>query len=128
MQLLEDFCLQYLRSELSPWFYQVFLSTRLVGLWKDSQQVGVRPLGIRHPLVSTIHRLAVSANREELSAFLEPQQLAMTLGGCTKLYTGVRMLLEARPDFYAVKLDCKNAYSSCSRARAIKVMSQEPSL
>ena len=49
MQLLEDFCLQYLRSELPPWFYQVFLYTRLVGLWKDLQQVGVRPLGICFP-------------------------------------------------------------------------------
>merc|ERR1712082_227301 len=66
MQLLEEFSLQYLRSKLPPWFYQIFLSTRLVGLWKDELQVGVRPLGIRHPLVHMIHRLAVASSRQEL--------------------------------------------------------------
>ena len=121
MQHLEEFGLMYLRSDLPPWFYQVLLSTRMVGLYKDIQQEGVRPLGIRHPLVRTFHRLTISSNRQELISFLEPQQLALSLGGCNKLYFGVRLLLEARPDFVCVKLYCKNAFSACSRARAVKV-------
>ena len=35
MQQLEEFGMMYLRSDLPPWFYQVFLSTRMVGLYKD---------------------------------------------------------------------------------------------
>ena len=128
MQLLEEFCLQYLRSELPPWFYQIFLSTRLVGLWKDEREMGVRPLGIRHPLARTIHRVSVTANRQEFIRFLEPQQLAMSLGGCTKLFTGVKMLLEHRRDFVCAKLDCSNAFSSCSRARVVRVLESEPTL
>ena len=38
MHLLEDFCLQYLRSELPPWVYAVFLSSRLVGPTTDCLQ------------------------------------------------------------------------------------------
>ena len=128
MQLLEDFCLQYLQAELPPWFYRVFLTTRTVALFKDSDQDSVRPLGIRHPLVRTLHRLVVKENKEELTEFLEPQQLALSLGGCNKLFFSIRMLLEEREDFICVKLDCKNAFNCCSRARLLKVYSEEPSL
>ena len=31
------------------------------------------------------------------------------------------MLLEARQDFHAVKLDCRNAFPSCFRSKAVKV-------
>ena len=128
MQQLEDFCLRYLQSELPPWFTQVLLTTRTVALFKDEEEDAIRPLGIRHPLIRCVHRLVVSANREEVKAFLEPQQLAMSEGGCTKLYHSINTLLDLRRDFICVKLDCKNAFNSCSRARLVKVLSEEPSL
>ena len=128
MRLLEDFCLRYLRGDLVPWFYQVFNTTRTVALFKNSDHDQIRPLGVKNPLSRTIERVTVSDNKHELTSFLKPQQLAMSKGGCNKLFFGIRMLLEYRQDFVCVKLDCRNAFNCCSRARLLKVYSDEPSI
>ena len=96
MQQLEDLGMAYLGGRLPPWFYRVFLATRTVALWKDKEHESVRPLGIRHPLLRVLHRMVVAENKVELREFLEPQQLALSPGGCNKLYFSLRMLMEQR--------------------------------
>ena len=123
-----DLCMDYMGGRLPPWFYKVFLSTRTVALWKDKEQESVRPLGIRHPILRTLHRMIVTENKVELRDYLEPQRLALSPGGCNKLYFSLRMTIEQRPDFAFVKLDCTNAFNCTSRAKIVQSYSQEPSL
>ena len=129
MQMFEDVCLLYLQSRLDPWFYRVFLTTRTVALYKDETQGPVRPLGIRHPLPRALGSMIMSQSKPELEAFFLPQQLAFSKGGCFKLYVTMRMRLEEGPHTNVlVKWDKENAFNSSSRARAVKVYSQEPTL
>ena len=131
MELLEEFGMYYLRAELPPWFYKVFLSNLSIALYKDNTRGPVRPLGVKHQLVRSFHRRAVTENKSELISFLEPQQLALSPAGCTKLYMGLRMKMEARQDradWVAVKLDVKNAFNSASRACLVQRLEREPTL
>ena len=49
-------------------------------------------------------------------------------GGLTLLVVGVRALVEARPDFAAVKIDLKNAYNEVKRAAVLRALETSPSL
>ena len=130
MDLLEEFGMLYLRAELPPWFYKVFLINMSLALNKDSEG-NVRPLGVKHQLARSFHRRVVVENKAELIDYLEPQQLAMSPGRCTKLYLGLRMKMETksdRLDWVAVKLDAKNAFNSGSRACLIRRIEKIPTL
>ena len=72
--------------------------------------------------------LMVRANTGVLCNFLEPQQMALSQAGGAKLVHSVRMLLEHRRDFLAVKLDIKNAHNEVSRSSIIEALEREPSL
>lgn len=129
MEMFEDVCLLYLNSKLPPWFYQVFLTTRTVAPYKDNTHGPVWPIGVQHPLPRVLGSYVVQENKMELVSFLEPQQLALSRGGCSKLYTTLRMLVEEGPSRNVlVKYDKENAFNCCSRARAVKVYSKEPTL
>ena len=76
MSPLKSFRLRYLRGDLPPWFYTVFLALQSVALYKDSGKDAVRPIGVKHSLVRTFHREVVKQNRgviteETLSMFRE---------------------------------------------------------
>ena len=131
IELLEEFGMYYLRAELPPWFYKVFLSNLSIALYKDTTRGPVRPLGVKHQLARSIHRRVVVEKKPEISSFLEPQQLAMSPAGGNKLYLGLRMKLEARQDrqnWAAIKLDVKNAFNSASRGCLIGRLEREPTL
>ena len=81
MSALESFGLRYLRGDLPPWFYTVFLASQSVALYKDSGKEAVRPIGVKHSLVRTFHREVVKQNRGEFVSYLEPEQLALSKGG-----------------------------------------------
>ena len=66
-------------------------------------------------------------NRPVLARFFEPQ-LALSVGGATKLVNSVRMLIEANPNFVVVKGDIQNAFNSVSRSKILKVLNEEESL
>ena len=59
---------------------------------------------------------------------MEPQQLALSLAGGAKLVHSVRMLLEQRRDFCAVKLDIRNAHNEVSRSSIIEALDKNSSL
>ena len=67
-------------------------------------------------------------NSPVLSSYLEPQQLAVSVGGAAKLVNSVRMLSEANPGFVVVKCDIKNTFNCVSRARILTVLDEEDSL
>ena len=60
--------------------------------------------------------------------YLEPQQLAVSKAGGPKLVHSLRMLLELKKDFVAVKLDIRNAHNEVSRASILEALDSEPSL
>ena len=88
----------------------------------------IRPIGIRNPLAKSFHRLAMSQNKADMVAYLEPEQLVLSKGGAGKLVNIVRGMMEARRDFIAVKVDICNAFNECSRAATIENLQAEPSL
>ena len=128
MQQLEQFGLRYLSGQLPPWFYSVFLSSQAVALYKTVEQVAVRPIGVRHSLLRVLHREVVKQNRGELVAYLEPEQQAMSEGGCQKVAFMVRTLLEENEDFICLKLDVENAQNSISRAKCVEELQSVPQL
>ena len=100
--------------------------TSTIASWRE--QDSVRPLGLKHPLTKTWHRMVIGQNKGELKTYLEPQQIALSPAGAAKLVMAVRMQLEVRRDFICFKLDLKNAYNEISRASIIEVLEAEPSL
>ena len=127
MSLLEEFCMRYLQGELSSWFYAVFPTSQTVPLHKNSDKE-IRPIGVKNPLLRTVHREVITANKQELVKYLEPQQLVLSEAGAAKLVNSVRMMLEANPEFIAVKIDMKNAFNSCHRAALLLELENEPTL
>ena len=128
MHLLEDFGMRYLRGELPPWFYTVWLTVQTVPLYKTIERNTIRPIGIRNPLVKTLHREVVSSNKSDLLDYLEPVQLGMSEGGASKLVHSIRMLLEENPDFVLVKSDVKNGFNEAARSAMVSAIEAEPSL
>ena len=126
MDRLEAFSLQYLNGDFPPWFSKVWNSVTTVPLFK--QDGNIRPVGIKPSFIRTLHRRVVRDNRGVLIDYLEPQQLAVSPAGGAKLVHSVRMLLENRRDFVAVKLDIRNAHNEVSRASIIEAFENEPSL
>ena len=52
----------------------------------------------------------------------------MSRAGAQKLVFSIRGLLNARPDFICVKIDCRNAYNEQSRRACIDAFANEPTL
>ena len=128
MVILEEFGMSYLQGDLPKWFYPLWLSVQTVPIFKNSGRCAVRPLGLRTPLLKVFHKQVVSQNLPEVKAYLEPVQLGMSRGGAQKLVFSIRALLNARPDFICVKIDCRNAYNEQSRRACIDAFADEPSL
>ena len=80
MELLESFGVRYLNGELPGWFYRVFLTCQTVPLFKTKERTGIRPIGVRNPLLRVLHREVVNQNQEFID-YLEPQNLAMSKAG-----------------------------------------------
>ena len=123
---LEAFSLKYLNGEFPPWFYKVWNSVNTVPLYKPDGSL--RPVGIKPSLIRDLHKGVVRSNRGVLMEALEPQQLALSQAGGAKLVHSVRMLLEHRRDFCAVKLDIRNAHNEVSRSSIIEALDRDPSL
>ena len=128
IELLESFGLRYMGGDLLPWFYKVWLTLMTVPLFKNALKEAVRPVGVRNLLARTFHKEGVTQNKEEFVEFLEPEQLAMSVAGGGKLVFSVRMLVEDKREYVAVKIDMENAFNAVSRASIIEELEEEPSL
>ena len=90
MSLLEEFGLLYLSGSLPHWWYRVWGCVTTVPLYKTLEMDAVRPVGVRNPLIRTLHSRVIRDNRATFAAVLEPQQLALSLAGGHKLVHQVR--------------------------------------
>ena len=126
LKAMESFSLKYLNGEFPPWFSKVWNSVSTVPLYKPDGTL--RPVGIKPSLIRDLHKAVIRGNRGVLTDFLEPQQMALSQAGGAKLVHSVRMMLEHRRDFCAVKLDIKNAHNEVSRSSIIEALEREPSL
>ena len=128
MHLLEEFGLSYLQGKLPYWFYSVWLTVQTVPIFKNTQRCAVRPLGLRTPLLKVFHKQVVTQNITEVKAYLEPEQLGMSVAGAQKLVFSVRSLLNSNRQFICCKIDFRNAYNEQSRRACIDAFLEEPSL
>ena len=71
----------------------------------------VRPIGMRNPYIKSIHKEVIKQNNGELTEFLEPEQLGMSVAGDAKFVHCVRMMLEENRHFICIKLDFRNAFN-----------------
>ena len=132
-EVLPNFGLLYLHGALPPWFYKVWLTVQTVPLYKDAEQSGIRPVGMRNPLLKALHSEVLVSVAAEAKAVLEPIQLGLAKHCSEKLVFAVRSLLEVaqaegRPGWGGVKLDLKNAFNAVFQARVLAALQAEPSL
>ena len=89
---------------------------------------GIRPVGIKPSFNRDLRNGVVRGNRGILTEFFEPQQLALSQAGGANLVHSVRMMLENKTEYVAVKLDIKNAHNEVARSSIIEGLKREPSL
>ena len=85
MECLETFSLRYLNGELPPWFFKVWGSVSTFPLFKNLLRDALRPVGVKSSLIRSLHKQVVVQNRGALTEFLEPEQLALSKAGGSKL-------------------------------------------
>ena len=81
MARLEHLGMAYVGGKLPKWIYAVFQTCKAVALYKTEDLEAVRPLGLKHPLIKTFHKLVINQSRVELKDYLEPQQVALSPAG-----------------------------------------------
>ena len=128
MDLLEQFGMLYLSGQLPGWWYKIWGSVTTVPLFKTEERETVRPVGIRNPLIRTLHTRVIRENRAAFNAHLEPQQLALSEAGGHKLVHQVRMVMEEHRDWVVAKVDVRNAHNEIWRSAIISALEAEPTL
>ena len=108
-KVFKKFCLKYLGGSLQPWFYMVWNSVLTIALFKDALRDSLRPVGVEASLLRNIHGTVLSSNKQAITEYLEPQQLALSKAGGHRLVHSVRLAMEQNPHFVCVKLDIENA-------------------
>ena len=124
--MLNQFASSYANAELPAWFYMVLNTTQMLAPIKaqPADQHGapdVRPIGVGECLKRAIHGSLATANKDALRDHLWPQQVAVGIAdGISKLVFGMRLLVEAHPDWVVVKIDLKNAFNEIKRATVLE--------
>ena len=111
MKLLEMLGMAYLRAELPPWFYKVWLSLQTVALFKSAEARDVRQLGLRNSLVKVFHHEVINQSKVELRQHLEPVQLGQSQAGAAKLVFAVGGALRANKEHVCCRIDLKDAFN-----------------
>ena len=128
MALLERFGMSYVCGQLPTWWYRVWGSVTTVPLFKTIERETVRPVGVRNPIIRTLHSRVIRDNRTAFTAFLEPQQLALSEAGGHKLVHQVRMAMEENREWVVAKVDVRNAHNEIWRSAIITALEAEPTL
>ena len=125
--MVDSFAMRHIRGAFPAWYYKVCMT---VGMFKTAGQDPslLRPIGMRNPFINSIHKEVVKQNKGEITAFLEPVQLGMSVAGGAKLVHWVRMMMEENKDFICIKLDFRNAFNGVYRARVVNALEEEPTL
>ena len=128
MRLLETFVMAYVKTELPPWFYKVWLSLQAVALYKSSEREDVRPLGLRNSLVKLFHREVMSQCKAKVGEFLKPVQLGQSMAGAAKLVYAIGRPLRTNRERICCRIDLKNAFNECSKSAILETLEAEESL
>ena len=97
-------------------------------LFKNLLRDALRPVGVKSSLIRSLHKQVVVQNRGALTEFLEPEQLALSKAGGSKLVHQVRMMSEKNPSMVFVKVDMRNAHNEVSRASVLEALEREDTL
>ena len=131
---LTDFGTDFVRDKLPPWFYWVYTAADMVapvkrGAESDGEAPDVRPVSMGECLRRVFDRAALAEAMPVVTSFLQPQQLLVGVeSGDTKLINGLRMTLDAHPDWVLVSLDLFNAFNEIERAAVLEAFSKAPTL
>ena len=128
IRLLERFGLAYVKTELLPRLYKVWLSLQTVALYKSAEKSDVRPLGLRNSLVKLFHREVMLQCKVEVREFLEPVQLGQSVAGAAKLVHAIGGALRADQELICCRIDLKNAFNECSKTAILEALQAEESL
>ena len=107
-------------AEVPSYFYALLAINRLVMPVKKRPADGAipdcRPVGVPQPDRCCIERAVAKTAEEAHAAYLAPEQLGVGVkGGIALLVHGLRLLLEAHPEFVFVSLDTRNAHNEFDR-------------
>ena len=102
--MVDSFAMRHVSGSFPPWYYKVIMTAETVGMFKTAGQDPslVRPIGMRNPYTKAIHKEVVRQNKSELTAYLEPEQLGMSVAGGAKLVHCVRMMVESNRGFICI--------------------------
>ncbi|MGH3053723.1 MAG: hypothetical protein ACRDL7_01935, partial [Gaiellaceae bacterium] len=128
---------QILGIAYPAYFYVAFSSVRLVALNKKdprdlanpAEEQDYRPVGIGYTLRRVASKALIAMHAAELASACRPTQFACGRpAGGTELVFAIQALLDARPDFVAVKVDVKNAFNEITRRVILENLWSKPSL
>ena len=108
----------------------MWLPQETVALFKTKERLPTQlwPIGMRNPLVKTFNKEAIQQSKSELTDYLEPQQLGMSVAGSHQLVHAIRMTLQADPEAVCLKIDFHNAHTSVSRLAVVDSLLAAPTL
>ena len=120
-----------MNAELPPWFYVAITTVKLVapikkpGITPDAAP-DVRPLGVGECLRRAIHSALVTQYKPVIGEHLWPQQIAIGIpGGMSRLFFGVRFVLEVHPEWVLVRIDLRNAHNELKRRAMLEPLAAE---
>jgi len=123
--LHERFANEYVNGRLPPWFSYLWSTVRLVAPVKKAPEVpnqtpDVRPVGIGEPRRVACVSQVMEDWKGTFAGKLWPHQVAIGVpSGVHVLGIGLRMALEAHPEWVLLKLDLINAFNEMSRAAVL---------
>lgn len=130
-RLLDHLATEHSAARLPDWWYQINGAVNLIGVYKDQNQDGARPVGMGDNFIRAIstHRVRLVAERAGIELF--PAQTSVGVkGGIGIAVTGMREWAELHPDHHGIHHDVKNAHSATSRAAMLESLaaSEEPEI
>ena len=107
----------------SAWWYSVDCAVRMVALIKkevpDGEVPDVRPVGMGNCRRRAWTSLLVKQRADAIGGLGKHQVAVGVRAGLSKLHLVLSQHEEKHPDFVTLKLDCKNAHNSVTRAAVL---------
>ena len=128
LKRVQKFADAWVDGELPRWLYALMSRVRCVALVKGVGSAGgvpdCRPIAVGEVWRRAIHKAVAVSVRESAEGVFFPQQVAVGVaGGMSKMVFGMRLLLEAHPEWALVKVDLKNAFNEVDRVKVLRALS-----